>query len=131
MRARAKRTRSVMAVTRPIWLRSWAKAATSPIQLGVEGCDAGVVWTMTVECVILAGCPPCEKRFVFSFSFRRHLFSWLRQSLDQLCKLVAHPVGLGERREERQRLRVKSLPLLNEQSASGFSRAPPSNAEIS
>src|SRR5690349_5630279 len=64
-----------------------------------------------------AACPDCGE-----FSFRRHLFSWLRQSLDQLCKLVAHPMGLGERREERQRLRVKSLPLLNDMSASGFSR---------
>jgi hypothetical protein len=54
-----------------------------------------------------------------------------RQRLGLGQGALAHPVGLGERREERQRLRVKSLPLLNDMSASGFSRAPPSSTEIS
>src|SRR5258708_10077753 len=80
MRARAKRTRSMMVVRMPVWVRTCAKAATSPIQSGVEGSESGVVWILTADSVILKECPPFEKKICF-FSFRRHLFLRFRQSL--------------------------------------------------
>jgi hypothetical protein len=35
-------------------VRTWAKAATSPIQEGVAGLDSGVLWIVTEESVIRA-----------------------------------------------------------------------------
>ena len=42
-RARTKRTRSWMVVSRPVCVSTCANAATSPIQEGMEGLDAGVI----------------------------------------------------------------------------------------
>src|SRR5260370_41845766 len=84
-RARAKRTCSWIALSRPRWVITRAKAATSPSQDGGEGSDVGVIWIVTADCVILLVCPPClvilysykEDTFLQSFaSFPSLLFSY-------------------------------------------------------
>src|SRR5258706_16271917 len=57
-RARANRTCSWMALSKPTCVSTWATAATSPIQDGVEGTDFGFTWIVTEGYVILVVCPP-------------------------------------------------------------------------
>src|SRR5712692_3783280 len=85
-----------MALSRPTCVSTWATAATSPIQEGVEGADSGFTWIVTDVCVILGVCPPLREIEIFtSFLTRRHIssvFSTLLLTV-QLNNLVAHLVG--------------------------------------
>src|SRR5881628_3285433 len=85
-----------MALSRPTCISTWASAATSPIQEGVEGTDSGFTWIVTDVCVILGVCPPLREIEIFtSFLIRRHIssvFSTLLLTV-QLNNLVAHLVG--------------------------------------
>src|SRR5579859_2090288 len=47
MRARAKRTCSVMALRIPAWVSTCAKAVISPIQEGIVGLDPSAIWIVT------------------------------------------------------------------------------------
>ena len=84
-------------------MSTWASAATSPIQEGVEGTDSGFTWIVTDVCVILGVCPPLREIEIFtSFLTRRHIssvFSTLLLTV-QLNNLVAHPVGQIQASEE-------------------------------
>src|SRR6266550_7738578 len=100
-RARANRTCSWMALSRPTCVRTWATAATSPIQDGVEGTDSGFTWIVTDVCVILVVCPPLREIEIFtSFLIRRHISSVFSKLLltVQLNNLVAHLVGTAQPR---------------------------------
>src|SRR2546426_2772173 len=85
-----------MALSRPTCVSTWATAATSPIQEGVEGADSGFTWMVTDVCVILVVCPPLRETEIFtSFLIRRHISSVFSKLLltVQLNNLVAHLVG--------------------------------------
>src|SRR6266581_8858929 len=85
-----------MALSRPTFVSTWATAATSPIQEGVEGADSGFTWMVTDVCVILVVCPPLRETEIFtSFLIRRHISSVFSKLLltVQLNNLVAHLVG--------------------------------------
>src|SRR5213080_679291 len=85
-----------MALSRPTCISTWASAATSPIQEGVEGTDSGFTWIVTAVCVILGVCPPLREIEIFtSFLIRRHISSVFSTLLltAQLNNLVAHLVG--------------------------------------
>src|SRR5947208_8637278 len=87
-----------MALSRPTCISTWASAATSPIQEGVEGTDSGFTWMVTDVCVILGVCPPLREIEIFtSFLIRRHISSVFSTLLltAQLNNLVAHLVGDG------------------------------------
>src|SRR5260221_11901335 len=47
-----------MALSKPTCVSTWATAATSPIQDGVEGTDSVLTWIVTEGDVILVVCPP-------------------------------------------------------------------------
>jgi hypothetical protein len=81
-----------MAVSMPVCLRICAKAATSPIQLGTEGCDSGVVWTVTVESIILKECPPFEKKLFWVLSLSGDTF--FRSSASLSSRSSAYPVDV-------------------------------------
>src|SRR6266566_2981699 len=86
-----------MALSRPTCVSTWATAATSPIQEGVEGADSGFTWMVTDVCVILVVCPPLRETEIFtSFLIRRHISSVFSKLLltVQLNNLVAHLVGI-------------------------------------
>src|SRR6266480_2918179 len=86
-----------MALSRPTCISTWASAATSPIQEGVEGTDSGFTWMVTDVCVILGVCPPLREIEIFtSFLIRRHISSVFSTLLltAQLNNLVAHLVGI-------------------------------------
>src|SRR5260370_2270033 len=57
-RARAKRTCSWICVKIPVWARTRAKAATSPIQEGVAAREWGAIWMVTGVCLMLRVPPP-------------------------------------------------------------------------
>src|SRR2546425_12335651 len=85
-----------MALSRPTCVSTWAIAATSPIQGGVEGTDCGFTWIVTDVCVILVGCPSLRETDMNLFPYKEtHSFGLSPVSLltAQLYNLVAHPVG--------------------------------------
>src|SRR2546423_15256084 len=89
-----------MALSRPTCVSTWATAATSPIQEGVEGADSGFTWMVTDVCVILVVCPPLRETEIFtSLLIRRHISSVFSKLLltVQLNNLVAHLVGTASR----------------------------------
>src|SRR6266566_1152581 len=97
-----------MALSRPTCVSTWATAATSPIQEGVEGADSGFTWMVTDVCVILVVCPPLRETEIFtSFLIRRHISSVFSKLLltVQLNNLVAHLVGADLPRTGPARLR--------------------------
>src|SRR2546430_3761052 len=85
-----------MALSRPTCVSTWASAATSPIQSGVEGTDSGFTWMVTDVCVILDVCPPLRETVMNLFPYKEtHSCALSPVSLltAQLYNLVAHPVG--------------------------------------
>src|SRR6266487_5791232 len=52
----------------------WANAATSSIQDGVEGADAGSTWNRTLECVILVVVLLVRKTIQVSLSYKESHF---------------------------------------------------------
>src|SRR5438067_4717594 len=52
----------------------WANAATSSIQDGVEGADAGSTWNRTLECVILVVILLVRKTIQVSLSYKESHF---------------------------------------------------------
>src|SRR5712691_13087218 len=86
-----------MALSRPTCVSTWATAATSPIQDGVEGTDSGFTWIVTDVCVILVVCPPLRETAMNLFPYKEtHSFGLSPVSLltAQLYHLVAHHVGI-------------------------------------
>src|SRR5579859_513257 len=81
--ARAKRTGSWMVVSIPVCVNTCANAATSPNQEGIDGCDSGEIWMVTVECIIfLLSHLECKK---FSFS----LFTLKMNEMSEIpCRIL-------------------------------------------
>src|SRR5712691_5235149 len=108
-----------MALSRPTCISTWASAATSPIQEGVEGTDSGFTWIVTDVCVILGVCPPLREIEIFtSFLIRRHIssvFSTLLLTV-QLNNLVAHLVGFIAPRESEPSCSREQLPSVSSHS---------------
>src|SRR6266496_2656490 len=78
-----------MALNRPTCVSTWATAATSPIQEGVEGADSGFTWIVTDVCVILGVCPPLWETEIFtSFLTRRHISLVFSKLLLTKCKVA-------------------------------------------
>src|SRR5437660_5096303 len=91
-----------MALSRPTCVSTWATAATSPIQEGVEGTDSGFTWMVTDVCVILVVCPPLRETDRNLFPYREtHSFGLSPVSFltAQLYNLVAHLVGESPQKE--------------------------------
>src|SRR2546423_6553801 len=102
-----------MALRRPTWVRTWATAATSPIQSGVEGTDSGFTWIVTDVCVILGVCPPLRETDMNLFPYKEtHSCGLSPVSLltAQLYKLVAHPVGQTYPRKAQQSTKKGGVP---------------------